>query len=163
MHWEFFPAGDHQQSRCVRDCAYAPVRAALSAHIARMLQLAGISAEVAAQQAQSLILDLETALATAKLTPVEAAQSRNNLQQNDRGRTSQALAPHFDLSRLLRATQLAAVPYVIVAEPRYMQALDALLVERPLEDFKIYLRWRVLNGVSQDLAPAIAEADPRLF
>ena len=44
-----------------------------------------------------------------------------------------------------------------------MQALDALLVDRPLEDFKIYLRWRVLNGVSQYLAPAIAEADLDFF
>ena len=46
---------------------YAPLRAALVAHIARMLQLAGISG-VAAQQAQ-MILELETALATPNSRP----------------------------------------------------------------------------------------------
>jgi len=68
-----FPGGLTINSRDVYVTeAYAPVRAALVAHIARLLQLAGVAAEVAAQQAQT-ILDLETALATAKLTPVEAA------------------------------------------------------------------------------------------
>jgi putative endopeptidase len=141
--------------------AYASVRAALSAHIARMLQLAGATAEVAAQQAQT-ILELETALATAKLTPVEAANPDTTYNKMTAAEV-QALAPHFDLATFFALLKLAAVPCVIVAEPRYMQALDALLVERPLEDFKIYLRWRVLNGVSQYLAPAIAEADLDFF
>ena len=141
--------------------AYAPVRAALMAHIARMLQLAGATAEVAVQQAQ-MILDLETALATAKLTPVEAANPETTYNKMTVAEL-QALAPHFDLATFFAQLKLAVVPYVIVAEPRYVQALDALLVERPLEDFKIYLRWRVLNGVSQYLAPAIAEADLDFF
>jgi len=141
--------------------AYAPVRAALSAHIARMLQLAGTSAEVAAQQAQT-ILDLETALATAKLTPVEAANPETTYNKLTMAEV-QALVPHFDLAAFFAQLKLATVPYLIVSEPRYLQALEALLVERPIEDFKIYLRWRVLNGVSQYLAPAIAEADLDFF
>ena len=157
-----FPGGLTINSRDVYVTeAYAPVRAALSAHIARMLQLAGTSAEVAGQQAQ-MILDLETALATAKLTPVEAANPETTYNKMTVAEL-QALVPHFDLAVFFAQLKLAAVPYVIVAEPRYMQALDALLVERPLEDFKIYLRWRVLNGVSQYLAPAIAEADLDFF
>ncbi len=157
-----FPGGLTINSRDVYVTeAYAPVRAALSAHIARMLQLAGTSAEAAAQQAQT-ILDLETALATAKLTPVEAANPETTYNKMTAADV-QALAPHFDLAAFFTRLKVSAVRDVIVAEPRYVQALDALLVERPIGDFKVYLRWRLLNGVSQYLAPAIAEADLDFF
>ena len=141
--------------------AYAPVRAALSAHIARMLQLTGASAEAAAQQAQT-ILDLETALATAKLMPVEAANPETIYNKMTVAEV-QALAPHFDLAAFFARLKVSAVRDVIVAEPRYVQALDALMVEQSIGDFKVYLRWRLLNGVSQYLAPAIAEADLDFF
>ena len=141
--------------------AYAPVRAALTAHIARMLQLTGAAAEEAAQQAQT-ILDLETALATAKLTPVEASNPETTYNKMTVAEL-QALAPHFDFATFFAQLNLSAVQDGIVAEPRYVQALDALLLDRPLADFKVYLRWRVLNAVSQYLAPAIAEADLDFF
>ena len=141
--------------------AYAPVRAALLAHIARMLQLAGASAEAAAQQART-ILDLETALASAKLTPVEASDPEATYNRMTVAELL-GLAPHFDLAAFFVQLKLSTAQDVIVTEPRYMQALDALLVERPIEDLRIYLRWRLINSVSQYLAPAIAEADLDFF
>lgn len=140
---------------------YAPLRAALGEHIARMLQLAGISADNASQQAQT-ILAIDTALAESKLSPVEASNPEatyNKMSFAD----LQALAPHFDFTKFFAALHLSTEQDVIVAEPRYVQKLDALLTERPLDEFKIYLRWRVLNGVSQYLAPAIAKADLDFF
>jgi putative endopeptidase len=141
--------------------AYAPVRAALVAHIARMMQLAGASGDLAAQQAQ-MILDLETALATAKLSPVEASDPEATYYKMTVAELH-GLAPHFDFATFFAQLKISTAQDVIVAEPRYMQALDALLVERPIEDLRIYLRWRLLNSISQYLAPAVAEADLDFF
>ncbi len=140
---------------------YAPVRAALVAHIARMLQLAGASGDLAAQQAQ-MILSLETALATAKLSPVEASDPEATYNKMTVAEL-QGLASHFDFATFFAQLNISTLQDVIVAEPCYLQALDVQLVERPIEDFRIYLRWRLLNSVSQYLAPAIAEADLDFF
>jgi putative endopeptidase len=141
--------------------AYAPVRAAFLQHLAQMLQLGGSSAEVAAQQAQT-IMNLETALATAKLGPVEASDPEATYNVMTVAEL-QALAPHFDFGTFFAQCGLSTAQSVMVTEPAYVQALDALLVARSIEDFKVYLRWRVLNGLSQYLSPAIAEADLDFF
>ena len=141
--------------------AYAPIRASFLQHVARMLQLSGVPADTAAQQAQT-ILELETALAGSMLTPVEAANPEtvyNRMSVAD----VQALAPHFDVAAFFTALGLATEQAIVVGQPRYMQALDALLVERPLEDIKTYLRWRLVNGVSQYLSPTTADADLDFF
>ena len=141
--------------------AYAPLRAAFLEHVARMLQLAGATAGEAAQQAQ-VIVEMETALASAKLSPVEAANpaaTYNPMSVAD----LQALAPHFDLATFFAQLGLTTEQVVVVAEPRFVQAFETLLVERPIVDFRVYLRWRLLNGMSQYLSPAIAEADLDFF
>ncbi len=141
--------------------AYAPLRAAFLEHLARMLQLTGISEAVAAQQAQTIV-DLETALAQAKLSPVEASNPETTYNKMAVAEL-QAMIPHFDLGTFFARLGLSTDHEVIVSEPEYVRALDTLLVERPIEDCKIYLSWMLLNGTAQYLSPAIAEANLDFF
>ena len=141
--------------------AYAPLRAAFLEHLARMLQLTGISEAVTAQQAQTIV-DLETALAQAKLSPVEASNPETTYNKMAVAEL-QAMIPHFELGTFFARFGLSTDQEVIVSEPDYVRALDALLVERPIEDFKVYLRWMLLSGTAQYLSPAIAEANLDFF
>lgn len=157
-----FPGGFSLGNRDLyRDEAYAPLRVAFLEHLAGMLQLTGISQAVAAQQAQTII-DLETALARAKLSPVEASNPETTYNKMTVAEL-QAMIPHFELGVFFARLGLSADQEVIVSEPEYMRAFDTLLVERPIEHFKIYLRWMLLNGTAQYLSPAIAETNLDFF
>ena len=95
-----------------------------------MLQLVGIPAAVASEQAAT-ILELETALAEVKLSPVEAADPAATYNRMTVAELL-ALTPHFDMATLLAAVglpadQVALENEVVVGEPRYMRGYDDLL------------------------------------
>ena len=50
--------------------------------------------------------------------------------------------------RYFDASGLAKLPEVIVGQPEFFAALDQLVQERPLTDWKIYLRWHLLRGTA---------------
>ncbi|MDX1415686.1 MAG: M13 family metallopeptidase [Candidatus Promineifilaceae bacterium] len=135
--------------------AFAPVLEAFVAHIIEMLELAGVASEDAASQAQA-ILYLEKALAAATLSPVEAADPA---AQYHKMAVSDLLplAPLFDFDAYFAGLDLSLDGEINIAEPKYIEALNGLLAERPLDDFKHYLRWRLINALSTFLSPAIAE------
>jgi putative endopeptidase len=140
---------------------FAPLRAAFQQHIAEMLLLAGVEAEDAARQAAT-VLELETALAEVKLSPVETANPAATYNKMSVAELL-ALMPSFDMAAMLEALGVAGEREVIVAEPRYITGLDKLLAARPLDDFKTYLRWRTINALSQYLPPAVAEKNLAFF
>ena len=53
---------------------------------------------------------------------------------------------------------LADPPYEIVGQPEFFTALDKLVAERPLSDWKVYLRWHLLHA-SAPFLPAAFERE----
>ena len=135
--------------------AFAPVLEAFVEHVAQMLQLAGIAPDDAASQGQAIV-SLEKALASATLSPVEAADPAAQYHKMPVSELPN-LAPLFDFDAYFAALGSTLDGDINVAEPPYLEALNGLLAERPLNVFKDYLRWRLINSMSQFLSPAVAE------
>src|SRR5262249_39731308 len=52
---------------------------------------------------------------------------------------------------------LGKLSYVIVGQPEFFEALDRLLRERTLDEWKVYLRWHVLRSSAPYLHAAVEQ------
>lgn len=127
------------------------------AHIARLFQLAGDKPDLAQARAAN-VLNLETALAKGSKTNVELRDPVANYHKLALSDV-QKLSPHFDWQRYLAAAAPVAISEVDVGQPAFFQAFDQILAATPLEDWKTYFRWHLLNGSAAYLNKAFQEED----
>jgi len=127
--------------------AYAPVRQAQLAHIARLLEIGGFDdAEARAKRVQ----DLEVRIA--RLT-LPAAELRDDNKQNNVVLPAELakMAPGIDWPKYLEATGVGTPEKVIVPTPSSLKAMAELASTHSLEAWKDYLRYTTLLGVSRYL------------
>jgi predicted metalloendopeptidase len=127
------------------------------AHIAGIFQLAGDKPEIAQARA-AIVLKLETALAKGSKTNVELRDPVANYHKLPLADV-QKLSPHFDWQRYLAAAAPVTIAEVDIGQPAFFQAFDQLLTSTPLDDWKVYFRWHLLNGTASYLNKAFQEED----
>ena len=132
--------------------AFAKQREAYAAYIAKMFTLLG--EEPALAKAHSgIVMEIETSLA-------KASKPRADLRDPIANYHKFAVAdidrdyPDLPVSRYLAAMGLDKVPDIIIRQPEFMQALYGLAKERPLDDWKVYLRWHRVNTAAPYLHAA---------
>ena len=125
-------------------------------HVARTLALASGSASPAEDDA-STVLALETALARASRTRAEQRDELRNYHRVESDELKR-LWPGVPWSEYLAEREVERVPYVLVGQPEFLGTLATLLRERPLDEWKTYLRWHLLHSASPFLHDA-AEAE----
>ena len=143
-----------------RDPQHAEILAAYPKHIARMLGLVfGAEPQPGEWEATAeRIVGLETALAAAHWDVVKRRDA--DLTYNLRAFADLAAeAPGFDWSGWVAAlgTTQEAVAEVVVRQPDFLTAFAALWAERDLEDWKRWLRWRVINARASLLTDELIE------
>lgn len=127
------------------------------AHIARMLEMSGESAESAAEDAKR-VLAIETKMAEPRLTRVERRDSR--LTYNPMAIAElQTLSPNVNWQAFIDATGLKNVDKVIVSQPKYMKALNSILSAENMDDIKAYLKWTLVNGSASVLSTDMEKAN----
>ncbi len=141
--------------------AFAPVREQYRAHVARLLHLAGDAPE-AAGKAAAVVLDLETAIARASRTRAELRDVLANYHRVERADIASVI-PHLPWERYRVARGIPDVEYLILAQPEFQDALGTLLTDRPLAEWKTYLRWHTLHTAAPHLAPAAEREDFGFF
>jgi putative endopeptidase len=132
---------------------FAEVRKKFVAHMGRCWVLLGVPADDAARWADA-VLALETELAQASKTRTELRDEDKNYHRFTPAELA-ARYPHLGWDAYLRAQGLPAVPHVVVGQPEYFDALDRLLVERPVESWRTYLSWHALKDDASYLHEAI--------
>jgi len=141
--------------------SFAPQRLAYREHVAKMFALLGEKPEEAAAHA-GIVLDLETELA-------KASRSRVDLRDPDKNYNKFTKAewlgknPAIAWQVYLAERDLAGVPYVIVGQPEFFQALDKLVRSRPISDWRVYLRWHVLHASAPFLCRDAEEENFNFF
>jgi putative endopeptidase len=131
-------------------------------HVARMLELAGTARDVAFREAET-VLALEKAMAENARTPVEL---RDPLANYNKMAIPAAIEsyPGLPLRRFIAALGVpAGVQDVIVGQPAFLAGLSRLLQERPLDEWKSYLRWHTLSSASPYLTDAIERENFRFY
>ena len=138
-----------------QDARHVKIRAQYTAHVERMLALAGVPAGAAAAQA-ARILDFETAIAATHWTRAELRDPVRTYNRVDRAGLER-LAPQFPWGRWLAGLGHPGITAVSVSTPRSVELVGRLFAEAPLPRWKAYLRWHVLSTA------AGARALPRAF
>ena len=125
------------------DSASLAIKAAYHDHVARMLGLVGVSADAAQRQADQVIA-LETALAQGSLTRVQLRDPKNSYTMVSLA-DADSITPGFSWPTYLRALGVK-VDSFNMEQPAFMRVVARELETRPLEDWKAYLRFRVINN-----------------
>jgi predicted metalloendopeptidase len=141
------------------DAKSRELRNAFVQHVARMLELAGTPREVTERQA-NIVLAFESALAESVMNNAERRDPDKTYHLMDLAGLN-ALTPNFDWAPLLREVGLPPSTPVNVAEPELLRKFDEQLTKVPLDDWKAWLRWRVLKISAPYLSRQIAGEDFR--
>jgi putative endopeptidase len=119
-------------------------------HVAKMLTLLGEPAETAKEHAQK-ILALETKLAEASRTRVELRDPQKNY--NKMSQTDlQALTPDWNWADYFKEINLTDPGDINVHQPDFFKAASTTFTSTPVDDWKTYLRWHLINGCAADLS-----------
>ena len=137
----------------------AEVREAYIATLAEFLQYGGYDAARAERAAQA-VFDLERRLAEPTLTREE--QQDASLSYNPRTLDElNTLYPEMDWSAYMRELGLSDVDTLIVTEPRYLEALDAIVRDTPIEVLKDFIKlevyWSFADFLGEDIGQTAFE------
>jgi predicted metalloendopeptidase len=69
------------------------------------------------------------------------------------------LTPSINWNTYFTKIGLAKVDTVIVSQPKYMVALETMLKENKVDQWKAYMRWSLLNRASSQLSTDIENAN----
>jgi len=141
------------------DKRYVDIRTNYVDHITRMLQLIGQTPAQAAADAQK-VMSIETALAKPAMTRVQMRDPNANYHRMTAAELAQ-LAPGFGWPAFFTAEGRSDITTINVQNPEFLKAVDAMLTSVPLDDWKAYLRWHVVDAAASGLNSAIVNEDFR--
>ncbi|WP_127846001.1 M13 family metallopeptidase [Psychroflexus aestuariivivens] len=131
------------------------IREKYKLHIAKMLPYFGISQEEANKKAET-ILAYETKLAEPRLDKVARRDFRNfnnRYAVKDLGTVVSSIDWQDFITRLGIEKQPDTV---LVMEPKYMKALDQIMMESDIEDLKTLMQWATINDAASQLSTELA-------
>jgi len=129
------------------DAPTKAIRDAFGLHVAKMMQLLGDAPDAAAASAKT-VFDFESVLAQSQLTLVQRRDPYNRLHKMDFANLKE-LAPAFDWDAAFRLLSIPTTVVIDVRQPEFIKTLNHQLQEAPIETWKTWLRWRVLNERAQ--------------
>ena len=125
------------------------------AHVSKMFQLAGDSAEKAAAEAQT-VMTIETAFAKASLTRVQLRDPKANYHKLSTAELKQ-LTPDWSWDSFFAAVGLPGLPETNIGQPDFFKEMNRQLTATPLADWKIYLRWHLIHAAAPGLSDAFVQ------
>ena len=126
-------------------------------HVAKMLALAGDDAAKASSEAKA-IMDLETKLADASLTRVERRDPEKTYHKMNRS-DLRNLTPYWSWEEYFQQIGYANIDFVDVSAPKFFETLSQALKETPLDTWKAYLRWHLVNSTAAYLSDPFVDED----
>ena len=126
------------------------LRAAFVQHMTAMFQLLGDTPDAAAKNAQT-VMAIETRLAQNSRGPVQLREVEKQYHMMSVADLDK-LTPHFSWGDYFAALGLPKTLQINMAHPEFFQAIDKMLTEVPVEDWKTYLRWNLVNQAASALS-----------
>jgi putative endopeptidase len=132
-------------------------RAAFLVHLKKMFGLLGEKPEDAERHAQT-VLDFETRLAKASRARVDLRDPHLNyhlmsVADMEKETPGVAWKPYF------QALGLGELAELNVGQPDFLKEVGRLVKEAPVDDWKTYLRWHLLNAYAGRLSSAFVTED----
>lgn len=132
------------------------IRNAYVAHLTKMLSLSKISGSAKA------IMQLETTLAkhSRKLEDLRDPQMNYNKMPINQ---LNALTPHINWTTLFPILKIQKADSVIVGQPEFFKGLDTALSQIAIADWKLYLKWNLINSYAEFLGSSIEKQNFAFF
>jgi putative endopeptidase len=138
-----------------RDEKFRPIREAFVGHVQKMFALAGRPDPAGAAKQ---VMELETRLAKNHWDRVKSRDQTLTYNKKDRAALD-ALAPGFDWAAYFDAAGAKGLSDVIVRQPEFFTAMAAALKDVPLEQWKTWLSWHVIDAAASLLNKAMVDED----
>jgi putative endopeptidase len=132
------------------DAPTVAIRKTYVEHMQKMFALLGQSPEQAARSAAT-VLKIETELAKAFM---ERTLRRDPKNRDHKMKTAEAmaLAPNFHLDRYFAVSGAPEFAELNVGNPEYFKQINSVIESTPLDDWKVYMTWQMLNSAAQWLS-----------
>ena len=132
------------------------LRDAYVAHAQKLFELLGDPSDKAATEAKT-ILGIETALAKASMSNVDL-RDPNKTYHRMSLEDVQTLAPNISWAIYFDQVGVPGLKDLNVGQPDFFKSLSGQLTSTPIEDWKTYLRWTLVNTTAPGLSePFVAE------
>ncbi|MBN2013250.1 M13 family metallopeptidase [candidate division KSB1 bacterium] len=130
-------------------------------HVAKMFTMMGIDSATANANAAT-VMQIETKLAENSKTQLEmrdipALYNKMSLENLSK------LAPNFNWQRYFSNISDQDFGDVIVGMPKFFKEVSVLVDEAPLDDWKIYMRWNLLNRSAEYLSDDFVNEDYKFY
>jgi putative endopeptidase len=126
-------------------------------HVAKMLALAGDDDTKASSEAKAIV-ELETKLADASLTRVERRDPEKTYHKMNRSEL-RTLTPNWSWEDYFQEIGYTNIDSVDVSAPKFFETMSQALKDTPLETWKTYLRWHLVNSTAPYLADTFVDED----
>jgi putative endopeptidase len=132
------------------DAKSVETRAKFVEYMTNMFKLLGDSPEKAAAEAKT-VLDFQTRLAVASLTPVERRNPDNTYNKISVD-AAQQLTPNFSWTKYFAERSVPTVSEINIAPPKFFTEVNTMFKDVPVDDWKTYLRWQTVNSTAEFLS-----------
>lgn len=126
------------------------IREEFLAHVERMLVLLG-DQPADAKAAARKVFDFEKTFAEKMMTRVQRRDPYASYHKMDLAGVA-ALAPDFDWKALLKQFDIPESTPINVSEPEFLKLANAQFSAVPIDTWKVWLRWRLVNSAANALS-----------
>ncbi|QRN03588.1 M13 family peptidase [Legionella sp. MW5194] len=137
------------------------IRKAYVEHVTRMFLLLGDSPQLALQEAET-VMRMETVLARASLTPAQQRDPHAIYHRMNRKQLEKA-TPHFSWPAYFAAIGKPDLQEINLAMPGFFKVADEQLQSVPLNDWKTYLRWHLVDAFASYLSAPFVDQNFRMM
>jgi putative endopeptidase len=142
------------------DPKFKQIRTAYLAHLARTFQLLGDGEALAAREA-AIVMAIETRLAQASMSRIEQRDPHAIYHVMDRVELDRS-TPNFSWGEYFREIGYPQIRSINLAMPKFFAALGQDLRTVPLDQWKIYLRWRLIDAFAPYLSQPFVDENFRM-
>ena len=125
------------------DARSKELRAKYEVYIGKILNLLGDD-EATVKKSVLTIMSLETRLAKASMTRLEQRDPHKTYNKMSTTELS-ALSPSFNWNRYFVSQGVGDPGEINIGQPLFIKEISAVIKEVPVEDWKVYLRWNLIN------------------
>ena len=143
------------------DAKSVETRAKFVTYMTNMFKLLGDSESTAAANAAK-VLDIQTRLAKASLTPVERRDPDSGYNKITVA-GAQTLTPNFDWNAYFATRGVAANGDFNIAPAKFFKEMNSMMTDVSIADWKTYMRWMVVNSSATSLPKAFSDENFNFF
>ncbi|MFZ0500051.1 MAG: M13 family metallopeptidase [Steroidobacteraceae bacterium] len=136
------------------------IRAEYLAHLTRTFQLLGDGRDLAAHEANT-VMAIETNLARASMSRVEQRNPRAIYHVMSLAQLDQS-TPNFSWGDYFREIGYPRIQSINLAMPKFFGALGKDLRSVPLDQWKVYLRWQLIDAFAPYLSKPFVDENFRM-